>query len=706
MNLRFLQLIFSTTLALVTLPSVFAQEHSNQLKTDCLDRQADTIQAIKNCQENIEQLKQENLTDKQKGQLIEHYLEFIRLNNHQGDFDSSVTAVKELKQELYSSISPEQNYRLKRYEGILEYRQGQLPAALKQFRFALELAKQQSMEDNIAKSLSDIGTAHLAMMEFPEALDAYKQSLALKEKLGPPESVAVTLNNIGSVYRRMEDWTQAESYYQKAIDLYSTANKPSRIAHSQENLGLIYLKNNNVNDALTLFEQSLAYFHQKNNEHAQLRLYILLGQSYIELEKPSLAENILQKASKLDIKLGETDQTNRLKLQLGRLASLNGEYQQAESLLLTALENAVDNHQRDNQLELLRALINNATIFKQWKKAFHYQQELTAKSLLVRKIAFTDALAHKRAAFEYEQQQKEIALLNKNKEIQTLELENKRAQLSSIILAGLLSLILMIVAIVWLWKKRKELSHKYNEAINYHREKVKTLGTNYESLKHGFGQFKQPIMIINNRQELIFTNAALNEIFNIKNDDSLLTLQYLIPKSEEIFWNTWLGNEEIDNQYLKNVTFQQGDIAAKHNILISTMHREESIGVIVLCDEQQESEQVPLNALLPKASFHQQLVDLMNYCLHSWELATQSTKLELAEKSGIWRVSIDDGRLRTRSLDRYLSIKSLPKKPRWREVLRTAHYVLAECSLDNDTKQTLESKLNSVTEHVRAEALL
>ena len=89
-----------------------------------------------------------------------------------------------------------------------------------------------------------------------------------------------------------------------------------------------------------------------------------------------------------------------------------------------------------------------------------------------------------------------------------------------------------------------------------------------------------------------------------------------------------------------------------------------------------------------------------------WEISTNSTRLELAEQSGIWRVSIDDGRLRTRSLDRYLSLKSLPKKPRWREVLRTAHFVLAECQLDESAKQILTDKLTFITQHIRVQALI
>ena len=97
-----------------------------------------------------------------------------------------------------------------------------------------------------------------------------------------------------------------------------------------------------------------------------------------------------------------------------------------------------------------------------------------------------------------------------------------------------------------------------------------------------------------------------------------------------------------------------------------------------------------------EAVFRQGLVELLNQCLELWERHTQRGRIELAERSGIWRVTIDDGRLRTRTLDRYLSIETLPAKPRWREAVRTAYFVLAECELGSAQREDLEAKLQSL----------
>ena len=94
-----------------------------------------------------------------------------------------------------------------------------------------------------------------------------------------------------------------------------------------------------------------------------------------------------------------------------------------------------------------------------------------------------------------------------------------------------------------------------------------------------------------------------------------------------------------------------------------------------------------------EGEYRQQLVTLMRSALHTWEVTTQKSKIELAEESNIWAVSIDDGRLRTRTFDRYLRTEQLPKIPRWREVIRTAYFVLSDPSIEPDLRASLEAEL-------------
>ncbi len=69
------------------------------------------------------------------------------------------------------------------------------------------------------------------------------------------------------------------------------------------------------------------------------------------------------------------------------------------------------------------------------------------------------------------------------------------------------------------------------------------------------------------------------------------------------------------------------------------------------------------------------VVRLMKFTLKAWLGLGQGKQVELAEKSGLWNVQIDQGRLRTRTLDKYLDVEKLPRCPRYTQVIDTARWV-------------------------------
>jgi hypothetical protein len=99
--------------------------------------------------------------------------------------------------------------------------------------------------------------------------------------------------------------------------------------------------------------------------------------------------------------------------------------------------------------------------------------------------------------------------------------------------------------------------------------------------------------------------------------------------------------------------------------------------------------------------FRRLLVRLMRTALEAWERASRKGRVELAEASGIWRITIDDGRLRVRAMDRYLSLDTLPERPRWREVLRTAYFLLGEVDIGGEHRSQLEAMVEDVLRHTR-----
>ncbi|QSP96368.1 hypothetical protein LPB19_08335 [Marinobacter salinisoli] len=92
------------------------------------------------------------------------------------------------------------------------------------------------------------------------------------------------------------------------------------------------------------------------------------------------------------------------------------------------------------------------------------------------------------------------------------------------------------------------------------------------------------------------------------------------------------------------------------------------------------------------------LVELLRRSLNLWERHSGKSKIQLAEDSGCWRVYLDGSTPKTRTLDKYLNERTLPRNPRWRLVVRTANHVIAQCPLAPQERSELE-RLIARVEH-------
>lgn len=100
------------------------------------------------------------------------------------------------------------------------------------------------------------------------------------------------------------------------------------------------------------------------------------------------------------------------------------------------------------------------------------------------------------------------------------------------------------------------------------------------------------------------------------------------------------------------------------------------------------------------------LVQVMTDTINCWEAETGKTMIEMAEASGIWAVNIDDGRLRARSMERYLHVDRLPQRPRWRNVIKTAHFVLSRSTRSSPLKERLNTSLELLLQSTHRRNLL
>jgi two-component system sensor histidine kinase ChiS len=93
------------------------------------------------------------------------------------------------------------------------------------------------------------------------------------------------------------------------------------------------------------------------------------------------------------------------------------------------------------------------------------------------------------------------------------------------------------------------------------------------------------------------------------------------------------------------------------------------------------------------------LVELMQSSLSLWERTTGQGAVHLAKESSIWKVHSGN---RVPTLERYLSLSTLPSRPNRNAVVRTARFVLLQSRSRKEWSQTLEHCLQHYLQHEQA----
>ncbi|MBU3914993.1 response regulator [bacterium] len=154
--------------------------------------------------------------------------------------------------------------------------------------------------------------------------------------------------------------------------------------------------------------------------------------------------------------------------------------------------------------------------------------------------------------------------------------------------------------------------------------------------------------------------------------------------------------KELTRNHLKIQTMQNAFDGMLHFLNQEGKHLVSELRNI---DQVMENDFSQLSKKEKEFIFRQTLVELTSISLDCWEKTTGKDKIQLAEESEIWQLYLDAGTYKTRTLDKYLNINTLPSNPRWRNVLNTGEFVLQTCPEShplNNQLRTSISKLKAI----------
>ncbi|PLX00271.1 MAG: hypothetical protein C0594_15890 [Marinilabiliales bacterium] len=286
--------------------------------------------------------------------------------------------------------------------------------------------------ENIAATLSETQDDTLKTTLL-KAKEYYEEALEIQNNIGNLWGAADIYDNIGNILDRLGESREALEYKHKALDVRRKLEYKPGIASTLGNIGTIYA-------SLKVFDTSLVYYEQALD-------------IFEEMEDPQGIAIHLNGIGKVYFKLG--DYRTALKYYLKSL-KISKDIELAERL-------------KDNYNDLARvydSLGNYAEAYK------YYKRYIRAKDSIINKETHKQ-IAELEKKYETEKKEQEIALLNKDKALQTTQIEQQRKMIIVFIVVSIIILIFLILVLRLFNLKKKaniELEQKNRLITNQKQE--------------------------------------------------------------------------------------------------------------------------------------------------------------------------------------------------------------------------------------------
>lgn len=607
------------------------------------------------------------------------------------------------------------DYELTRRRGVLAYYREQIAESLELFERALNVASSHGDALAEAKSWKNVGSALRRLGDFRRALQALLTSLDIYRRSGV-DAVGPVLNNIADVYRDLQEPAQARKYYDEALDAYRRQGDAVEEAHALESLSVLALDGGEAQRAEALLQQAMGIYVERGAQTHQLRVYAGLARVAVARSDPAAATQWAERGLALATSLG-TPPPAPLVLQAAAAERLRGAPAAAAARLRQALAQlAADDAERPALLEELARsdeAAGNPTAALSSLREFH-QADLAR-----RKAAYDSELRWLRTRFETAERDRTIAALAAENDLRALTIRQRTTVLwltAAVSATGLLALTLL------LYRRRQrarlaEVAHaaRLAEEVERHRRAAADLVFDRRLLQAALDSRMDAVVVLDAAAVAVAANADACRLLG-RNRAAVVGRPFAETLAADAAAAFAAALERIDesrtSERLEARVAGAPDRLALH---LAPVEQDDDLVVVVLrpADVVAESAAPPVLDVAPgtgdadpQAGFRRALVELMLAVVEAWERSTGLGRLELAEKSRIWRVTVDDGRLRARAMERYLSLSRLPSLPRWRDVLRSAYFVLAECALDETQRAELQRRVDAVLAYTRLRALV
>jgi tetratricopeptide (TPR) repeat protein len=648
-------------------------------------------------------------------------------------------------------------YNWLRQRGIIEIRQHNYRGALPYFTDALRIVQALGQDRMIATVQNDLGTIHRELGYYTESLSAFERALDQYLSQPIDYRTGLTQANIAAVYRDMGNLEDALLYLERALASHeaSLSSDPANdgwisgfIAHVHEDTAATLVDMGRGEQAEPHLSASLRLYTVAGRTAEQARVKVLQARLDADRGRPEAALSHLLEAQQLEAQL-ESTAVIELRPVLAEVLLQLGRYDEAETAAVDGLAITREAQQRKLSMSLLETLTKIHEANQRPDLALNVMRQFIELRERLLQEQYDRDFAVLRSNIEIDEQRRANALLERDNQIAVLALNRQRV----LLLAAALSIVLLGVVVAWIWRQKRADTCRLRTEIAHHRDELDQMVKSSRRQLAILDKTNEPLACFDESGRIVYHNRMfaqwlanedasmvdqalgnlLPELFQVVSEaladgeanagGTLIDDMAVTVDGDERRFAVWLSRLDhrdgfhviVIQAYSDQPVQDSAKDTARLRKQLTDLRRFQELSPRLLesLGQLSESGSTDLARLLndldalnssqleravsdqstESTEYQQALVSLMLAAVETWEESTGLTTIDLAEKSGIWLVAIDDGRLRTRTMEKYLTVQRLPRRPRWRQVVRTCRYVLIHCKLSAERRERLNALL-------------
>ena len=365
--------------------------------------------------------------------------------------------------------------------------------SLEPYKQALELYSTLGDSIQISRCYNEIGIAYKVMGEYNAANQYYRQALIVAEAINDSSKIANVLNNMGNVLRSVGFLDSAQTFYYQALEMHEALADTKMMTNELNNLGITF-------NTLGVYDLSLDYYRRciylrELSRDTLKSVSAIMNMAEVMDEIPMRDSalyytNIALRLSRQrdvptieamahealgDYKLhdGELDsarwhytKANSIRRtidgqrflianihKLGKVDLMQKRYDVADSTFRVVLRMATEIGALDYMSFANMRLAEVAAANGNYKEAYEYRYRYSNLADSLNNLGKAESARQEMAKYEYEKKQREIELLNKENEFQSLRIDREKTLRRLLVVVVLLVLILVFV----LWNRARSL---------------------------------------------------------------------------------------------------------------------------------------------------------------------------------------------------------------------------------------------------------